>query len=143
MQFYLKVLPSFTHAIIWKKWVKLGKTFYQPNPIYNGYKFCKPLLQKSSSITSDCGFSVLLKMYQSWRTSFHSHTETSPNPRKKTHYLAGTAKVANRIAYEFISLVYYIVLYVFTVGLKQCMNFSLHYKLERVNNCASVETMIF
>ena len=30
MQFYPKILPSFTHVIIGKRWVKLGKTFYAP-----------------------------------------------------------------------------------------------------------------
>ena len=33
MQFYPKVLPSFTHVIIGKRWVKLGKAFYPPNPV--------------------------------------------------------------------------------------------------------------
>ena len=32
MQFYPKVLPSFTHANIGKRWVKSGKTFYPPSP---------------------------------------------------------------------------------------------------------------
>ena len=36
MQFYPKVLPSFTIAIIELKWVKPGKKFYPPNPDTEG-----------------------------------------------------------------------------------------------------------
>ena len=40
MQFYPKFLPRFTHAIIGKRWVKLGKTFYSPNPEPDGEICC-------------------------------------------------------------------------------------------------------
>ena len=41
LQFYPKVLSSFTLAIIGLKWVQVGKTFYPPpNPAFSVGQFC-------------------------------------------------------------------------------------------------------